>query len=270
MRMPSQYHKRYVAETGKLVPKDADRLDRLFDRIAAGETLPPRGQQAVEAGLTAHSLNDAQENPAVYDYYQWVLANCFTGNQVHEVTAKLIGMAFICANVFETDLPQPLTLNPWQIAAMKDFPLRHHRVVIVENNGVFAWLLRLHPEWPLIDQSGNDFNSAYVTLMKNLVQRGVQFTYLGDLDSRGIQIADHLLDELAIDPVEFTAIQTPANVLKWLTLKGKTDPQRTRSLTVKAPVFQQELDSLTLVKKFVEQEQLIAEYEALIATWLIK
>ncbi|WP_143462298.1 DUF2399 domain-containing protein [Levilactobacillus enshiensis] len=265
--MPSQYLKRYVTGTGKAAPKEAAQLDGLFDRIAAGETLPPRGQQAVEAGLTAHSLNDAQENPAVYDYYQWVLANCFTG-QVHEVTAKLIGMAFICANVFETDLPQPLTLNPWQIAAMAEFPLRHHRVVIVENNGVFAWLLRLHPEWPLIDQSGNDFNAAYVTLMRTLVKRGVRFTYLGDLDSRGIQIADHLLGELAVDPAEFTALQSPANVLKWVTLKGKADPQRTRPVTVTAPVFQQELSSLTLVKKFVEQEQLIAEYEALITPWL--
>ncbi|MFC6260886.1 DUF2399 domain-containing protein [Levilactobacillus fujinensis] len=266
--MPSQYRKRYVAETGKVVPKEASQLDSLFDRIAVGETLPPRGQQAVEAGLTAHSLNDAQENPAVYEYYQWVLANCFTGQQVHEVTAKLIGMAFICANIFETDLPQPLTLNPWQIAAMKDFPLRHRRVVIVENNGVFAWLLRLHPEWPLIDQCGNDFNAAYMALMRNLVKRDVQFTYLGDLDSRGIQIADHLLGELAVDPATFTALQTPENVLKWVTLKGKVDPQRTRPVTVTASVFQQELNSLTLVKKFVEQEQLIAAYETLITEWL--
>ncbi|AKP64448.1 DUF2399 domain-containing protein [Levilactobacillus koreensis] len=266
--MPSRYLKRYVAETGKAAPKEAARLDSLFNRIAAGETLPPRGQQAVEAGLTAHSLNDAQENPAVYDYYQWVLAHCFTEQQVDEVPAKLIGMAFICANVFETDLPQPLTLNPWQITAMADFPLRHHRIIIVENNGVFAWLHRRHPEWPLIDQSGNDFNSAYVMLMRTLVKRGVHFTYLGDLDSRGIQIADHLLNELAIDPAEFTALQSPANVLKWVTLKGKSDSQRTRPVTVKAPVFQQELNSLTLVKKFVEQEQLITEYEELITAWL--
>jgi len=263
------YQQRYTAATGKRVPAEADALDGLFDRIANGEVLPPRGQQAVDLGLTAHSLNDPQENPAVYDYYHWVLANYFAPEQIKEVSAKLIGMAFTCANIFTTDLPQPMTLNPWQITAMTRFPLATDRAVIVENNGVFAWLLQLHPDWPLINQSGNDFNAAYVTLMQSLESRAVRFTYLGDLDSRGIQMADHLFELLTATSIDtFTALQSPANVARWLMLAGKTDTQRTRQLTVQNPVFQKEMNSINLLGKFVEKEQLIQTYEALIIDWL--
>jgi len=265
----SEYQQQYEQATGKRVSAAADKLDGLFDRIANGEVLPPRGQQAVDLGLTAHSLNDARENPAVYDYYHWVLTNYFAPQQIQEVTAKLIGMAFTCANIFQTDLPQPITLNPWQIPAMRTFPLRTTRAIVVENNGVFAWLLQLHPEWPLINQSGNDFNAAYVDLIQALERQHVQFTYLGDLDSRGIQMADHLFNVLRQTSIEtFTALQSPANVVKWLTLNGKVDGQRTRQLTVQNSVFQKEMNSINLLGKFVEQEQLIGAYETLITAWL--
>lgn len=263
------YQQQYEAATGKRVPLEAAKLDTLFDRIANGELLPPRGQQAVDLGLTAHSLSDPQENPAVYAYYHWVLMHVFDSQQIKTITAKLIGMAFTCANIFQTDLPQPMTLNPWQIQAMTTFPLSAKQAIIVENNGVFAWLLQLHPEWPLINQSGNDFNAAYVALIQSLEQRGVQFTYLGDLDSRGIQMADHLFQVLTRTPITtFTALQSPTNVAKWVMLMGKANAERTRQLTIQNPTFQKEMNSITLFGKFVEQEQLISSYEALIQAWL--
>ncbi|KRL12759.1 hypothetical protein [Schleiferilactobacillus perolens] len=95
------------------MPIEANTLDVLFDQIAAGKTLPPRAQQAVALGFTAHGLNDAKENLALFDYYRWVLTNCFAADQFNELTAKFIGMAFTSANVFQTDLPQAITLNPW-------------------------------------------------------------------------------------------------------------------------------------------------------------
>lgn len=267
----SPYRKAYEASTGLIAPKEAEQLDDLFQRIVRGDRLPPRGQQAVDAGLTAHSLNDRRENPQLFDYYQWVLANVLTDCPVNELSAKLIGMAFTCMSIFKTDLPQPLTLNPWQIAAMQDYPLGTKQAVVIENNGVFVWLATLHPEWPLINQAGNDLNSAYIQLMQSLELRGVQLTYLGDLDSRGIQMADSLFRQLSQTSIEtFTAIQSPANVSYWLTLKGKKDVKRTRRLEVKTPVLCEELDSIRLFGKFVEQEQLISNYERLIEEWLIK
>ncbi|WP_367295745.1 DUF2399 domain-containing protein [Levilactobacillus yonginensis] len=265
----SEYSRRYEAETGKTAPIEAQQLDKLFEQIARGIFLPPRGQQAVDLGFTAHSLSDPYENPVVYQYYQWVLRNVFEKHSVNEMTAKLIGMAFTCANVFETSLPQPLTLNPWQIEEMKSFPLKTKRAVVVENNGVFVWLVHLHPDWSLINQAGNDFNEAYIKLLQRLEQRGLQVTYLGDLDSRGIQMADHLYRQLNETSIaEFTAIQTPENVSKWLTLKGKIAAKRTHRLAVTTPRFQQEMNSISLMGKFVEQEQLITDYENLIPGWL--
>lgn len=265
----TDYQQAYEAATGKRAPAEAPQLAKLFARVAAGDVLPPRGQQAVDLGLTAHSFNDPQENPAVYDYYHWVLTNCFQPQQIKELTAKLIGRVFTCANVFQTDLPQPMTLNPWQVAAMATFPLRTDRAIIVENNGVFAWLHQLHPDWPLINQAGNDFNATYLAVIQSLEQRQVQLTYLGDLDSRGIQMADHLFSVLAQTPIAtFTAIQSPVNVVQWLTLKGKPSRQRSRALAIQNPVFQKELNSINLLEKFVEQEQLIATYEPLVIAWL--
>ncbi|MCH5464802.1 DUF2399 domain-containing protein [Levilactobacillus tujiorum] len=265
----SLYREKYEQVTGRTAPAEADNLEQLFTKIATGELLPPRGQQAVDVGLTAHSLNDPYENRPIYDYYHWVLENIFNDQSVNELSAKLIGMAFTCANIFQTDLPQPLTLNPWQISALRDYPLATQRAVIVENNGVFIWLAKLHPDWPLINQGGNDFNDAYVALIQSLEARHVQFTYLGDLDSQGIKIADNLFRKLKRTTIQrFTALQSPTNVSKWLSTLGKVNPKRTQFLTIHNPVLREELDSIHLFGVFVEQEQLIAEYERLIAEWL--
>lgn len=267
----SDYVKKYEEDTGKKAPVLAHNLDLLFDKIKAGATLPPRGQQAVDAGLTAHALNDAKAMPELYRYYQWILKHCFAEIEIKELPAKLIGMAFTCANVFQTDLPQPMTLNPWQIDHMMTFPLKTKKVLVIENNGVFAWLWYLHPTWPLINQEGNDFNPAYVKLMQRLEQRGVQFSYLGDLDSKGIQMADHLLSQLAQTQVEtLMDLQMPGQVVDWLNRYGKPNRQRTRQLTINNPVLKQEMQSINLFGKFVEQEQLISEYDVLISKWLLK
>jgi hypothetical protein len=261
----------YCETTGKPAPAQAERLTPLFQQIAAGTPLPPRGQQAVNLGLTAHSLNDPRENPPLYEYYQWVLAHYFAEQPIAELSAKLIGMAFTCANLFQTDLPQPLTINPWQASQLANFPLATRQAIVVENNGIFIWLFKRHPTWPLINQAGNDFNPTYVQLLQQLEQRGLQLTYLGDLDSRGIQMADHLFQQLNHTPIEqFTALQTPTQVATWLAVNGKLDSKqkRTRQLTVHQPVFQTEMDSVCLLRRFVEQEQLIADYERLISTWL--
>jgi hypothetical protein len=261
------YWECFEQTTGKTAPQDAARLEPLFVQIAAGEKLPPRAQQAVDLGLPAHSLNDAKT--PLYQYYHWVMVHCFSDRQPNELTAKLIGMAFVCNRVFQTDLPQPLTLNPWQIERMAEFPLATQQAVVVENNGVFALLAQLHPQWPLINQGGNDFQPAYVTLMQRLVVRGVRMTYLGDLDARGIQMADTLyqqLDGLALD--DFLALQTSVRVSAWLATHGIASSKRTRQLTVTTPALQQQMNAVVLSGQYVEQEQLIADYEALIEAWL--
>lgn len=265
----SDYQQQYQQATGRPLPLNAAQLDRLFTDIAAGKKLPPRAQQAVALGLTAHTLNDPREDPALFAYYHWVLTHCFAAGQLNELTAKLVGMAFTSANVFKTELPQPLTLNPWQAPAMAAYPLRNQRAVVIENNGVFVLLLQRHPQWPLILQGGNDFNPTYVDLLQQLEQRGVQFAYLGDLDSRGIQMAEHfylLLQQTPITTV--TALQPTATIIGWLAHYGKVDRKRTRALQVVTPQFQLALDAVTTLGKFVEQEQLIDEYERLIPRWL--
>lgn len=265
----NQYREKYENQTDRRVSPHAQQLEPLFDWIATGKQLPPRGQQAVDLGFTAHTLNDSREDPEVYQYYQWVLTNCFADQSLHELSAKLIGATFTAANVFKTDLPQPVTLNPWQSGAMRSFPLVTKRVIIVENNGVFIWLLQRHPDWPLINQAGNDFNAAYLEIVQSLEKRQVKLTYIGDLDSRGIQMADYLFSQLAVTTIAtFTAIQSPTNVFQWLTQFGKTDVKRSRNLKISNPVLQKELDSIRVLQSFVEQEQLIEQYEALISKLL--
>jgi len=263
------YSVAYQRQTGKPVPAGAERLDPLFDKIAADQALPPRGQQAVDAGFTAHSLNDATEAPAIYAYYQWVLHNCLADHPVHELTSQLVGTGVVCANVFQTDLPQPLTLNPWQVEALADYPLATDRAVLIENNGVFIWLHHRHPTWPLIDQSGNDFNRSYKAILRRLTERGLRVTYLGDLDTAGIQIADRVVQMLPDQPVPtLFALQTPDQVLDWLVQFGRPDQQRARAATVQTPWLVEMLESIQTLHKFVEQEQLIAAYERLITDWL--
>ncbi|WP_424320660.1 DUF2399 domain-containing protein [Lacticaseibacillus chiayiensis] len=265
----SRYSDAFESQTGQSAPEKAAQLDQLFDQIARGKALPPRGQQAVALGLTAHTLNDPREDPPLFAYYRWVMTHCFQSGQVNELTARLIGMAFTSANVFATDLPQPLTLNPWQLKAMLDFPLKHTQAVVIENNGVFALLHQEHPDWPLILQSGNDFNDVYVQLIQHLENRGMRYVYLGDLDSKGIQMADQfarLLKQNA--PEDVAALQTPKDVRIWLADMGKRDARRTRQLNVITPVYQAEMTTIALFGKFIEQEQLMGIYEERIAAWL--
>ncbi|ERL65947.1 DUF2399 domain-containing protein [Schleiferilactobacillus shenzhenensis] len=265
----SRYTDAYAAVGRHTPPANAAVLDPLFDQIAAGRQLPPRAQQAVALGLTAHALNDRTADPALFDYYRWVLTHCFPAGQLNELTARLIGMAFTAANIFQTDLPQPLTLNPWQVPAMLDYPLAADRAVVIENNGVFALLHQDHPDWPLILQSGNDFNATYVQLIQRLEGRGMQYAYLGDIDSAGIRMADTFAGLLQrTSAAAVAALQTPADVTRWLTFYGRQDSRRTKPLTVRYPVFREEMTAIATFGKFVEQEQLMGEYEARIGRWL--
>lgn len=265
----SSYIDAFEKATGQPAPPEAGKLDQLFNQIRQGKTLPPRGQQAVAMGLTAHTLNDAREDPALFAYYRWVMTHCFNSGQVNELTARLIGMAFTSANVFDTDLPQPPTLNPWQLTPMLDFPLKNKQAVVIENNGVFALLHQEHPDWPLILQSGNDFNEVYVQLIQRLEARGIRYVYLGDLDSAGIQMADQfarLLKQTSAE--EVAALQQPTDVRLWLADLGKIDARRTKHRKVVSPVYQAEMTTIALFGKFIEQEQLMGVYEVRIAEWL--
>lgn len=257
----------YCQATGRVAPVAAERLTPLFDKIAADVALPPRGQQAVDAGFTAHTLVDARENPAIYRYYQWVLTHVLAAHPVKELTAQLIGTGFVSANLFETALPQPVTLNAWQIPHMLDFPLSTRRAVILENNGVFIWLHHRHPTWPLIAQIGNDFNVGANQMLTRLIKRGLVVTYLGDLDSVGLQIADRVAQLVPSTPSLF-ALQTPDRVSDWLVRFGRPSDRRTVRVDLTDPVLQREAVSVHAFGKFVEQESLIADYEALIARWL--
>lgn len=263
----SRYIDEYETITGKQAPKFAGNFDELFKKIEEGMQLPPRGQQAVDAGFTAHTLSDPTENPEVFSYYRWVIKNMLTSFPIKELSAQLIGTSFTTANVLQTDLPQPVTLNQWQIAKMQTINSMTKKAVILENNGVFIYLHKLHPQWPLINQSGNDFNQANNQIMLMLKKQGVKMTYLGDIDSSGIQIADHL-SRLLGNPVELFDIQTPKRVIDWLVRFGKKDTKRTKEVSIKHPLLNEEMNSIHTLGKFVEQEQLIQDYEKLIKEWI--
>ncbi|MFC6323857.1 DUF2399 domain-containing protein [Companilactobacillus baiquanensis] len=261
----SRYTKVYEKETKKRLPKDAGKLDVLFDKISSDEPLPPRGQQAVDLGFTAHTLNDAKENPVIYAYYKWILKYFFNDKPINELTANLIGTSFVSANIFQSNLPQPLTLNPWQIEQMTDISIMNKKAVIIENNGVFIWLHKKHPTWPLINQSGNNFNESYNKMLENLVKRNLKMAYLGDLDSEGIRIANRIIATIGEDAF---MIQSPNQVFEWLIKYGKNCSERTKRLEVENKILLEEMDSICTLQKFVEQEQLIDEYEVLIWKWL--
>lgn len=263
----SRYIDEYESVTGKHAPKLASNLDDLFQRIENGAKLPPRGQQAVDAGFTAHTLSDSTENSEIFNYYRWVTKNMLTEFPIKELSAQLIGTSFTTANIFQTDLPQPVTLNQWQIEKMQTINSMTRKAIILENNGVFIYLHELHPKWPLINQSGNDFNQANNQIILMLKKQGVKMTYLGDLDSSGIQIVDHL-SQLLGNPVELLDIQTPNQVIDWLVRFGKESVKRTKELKVKHPLLIEEMNSIHTFGKFVEQEQLIQEYEGFIREWL--
>lgn len=264
------YLNAYAQATGHQAPLQASLLDPLFAAMKSGTALPPRAQQAVDVGLTAHTLNDQRENPALWAYYRWVMQHYFAGQTINELSARLIGLAFTSAGLFESDLPQPLSFNPWQAGAAGELPLLAKRAVVLENNGVFILLHRLHPTWPLVLQGGNDFNATYVKLIQRLAERGVEFTYLGDLDSKGIQMAEHFASLLpAAQEKKVLAIQNPERVIGWLTSTlAKSDTARSRRLKVTSPQFEAEMDSVVVTGKFVEQEQLLSDYERLIPAWL--
>lgn len=98
----SRYSDAFESQTGQAAPEKAAQLDQLFDQIARGKALPPRGQQAVALGLTAHTLNDPHEDPPLFAYYRWVMTHCFQSGQVNELTRASS----------EWRLPRPIFLRP--------------------------------------------------------------------------------------------------------------------------------------------------------------
>lgn len=258
----TDYLKAYEKQTGIHLGLDARRLDPLFEKIAAKELLPPRGQQAVDCGFTAHTLNDPHENPAIYHYYDWVMRTIFATTPVHELPAKIIGDEIVCANIFQTEWPQPLTVNRWQVAEVLRLRLRTKQAVVIENNGVFIWLHYLHPGWPLILQSGNDFNDVHKQVILALSHR-IPLTYLGDLDIAGIQIVDTLASLIRRDGGDashLADLQSPEQVASWVAGYGIPNGNSSRiasSSTIIDPTWQQEANFLEISGQFVEQEQLI-------------
>ncbi len=266
----SPYVKRYQEETGQIPPSAAIKLDPLFNKVKAGQLLPPKGQQAVDCGFTAHTFNDPQADPEIYAYYQWTMTHLPDGQVVHELSARIIGNDFICANIYQTDWPQPTSINFWQVDAILKRPLATHRAVVIENNGVFIWLLHRHPDWPLILQSGNDFNSTYQTVVANLSQR-VHLAYLGDLDTRGLEMADRFSSRFAATSAEsLSVLQNTGQIAIWLARYGRTDHHHRiyHANQIKDPAWQEAANFLEMNGQFVEQEQLIGEYERLIPKWL--
>lgn len=102
--------------------------------------------------------------------------------------------------------------------------------------------------------------------MRRLEARGVRLTYLGDLDSKGIQMADHLFGQLQVKPLR-PCSHRPTWPSGW-PLRASRQRNGRGPLAVQTAVFQQEMDAVNLVGKFVEQEQLITEYERLIGDWV--
>lgn len=148
---------------------------------------------------------------------------------------------------------------------LENFNINSKKVIIIENNGVFIWLHQLHPDWPLINQSGNDFNKTYNEFLKMLKSKHIEMTYLGDLDSEGIRIADHLSSILQTN---LFSIQTPDRVFDWLIRYGTNDIERTNRIPITNKILLREMESINTLEKFVEQEQLISDYEQYIPEWL--
>lgn len=266
----SKYGEDFLRMAKRPLPIHAEELDHWFDLMRRGSLLPPRSIQAVYSGLVGHALSDPRVDPEHYYYYTWMVDYLASQDViVNELSAQLIGMAFVSTGVLKTDLPEPLTLNPWQVDDLMEWPLVSKKAVIIENNGVFIWLHHLHPQWPLIDQGGNDFQPAYLKLLSRFVRRGLQVTYLGDLDATGIRMADTLRQALPECPA-FLAIQSPKRLMGWLSMYGKDDVIRTQEQKVQNSELRKEMNSIVLLGKFVEQEQLLEEYEQLIEAWLLK
>ena len=265
------YVQEYERATGRRAPERAAALAPLFRKIKRGELLPPRGQQAVDCGFTAQTLTDKDVRPTVFKYYQWVLLHPLAEYPVRELSAPLMSSTATVWNVFVSDLPDPLTINQWQIEGMRKLPLRSQKVVVLENNGVAVWLHHLHPEWPLLLQGGYNLNPAYTGLVQMLEQHGVQFAYLGDLDSEGIAIAASFTDILREQtPAEVLQIQSPIQVITWIGNYGIAARKRTAGQTFGESTLQFEADTISTRGEFVEQEQLIHEYERVIPEWLAK
>ncbi|WP_268872153.1 DUF2220 family protein [Lentilactobacillus farraginis] len=121
-------------------------------------------------------------------------------------------------------------------------------------------------------QSGNDFNSTYIQVLKMLAVK-MQLAYLGDLDTTGIEMADRVTAYLgAQHATALTAIQTPGQVAQWLAGYGKAAKgNRIRTTSkLRHQVWKEEAYLLVVNQQFVEQEQLIDSYEKLIPEWLGK
>lgn len=255
----SYFLEAYQAQTGIDPGPDAGKLDPLFEKIKAKELLPPRGQQAVDCGFIAHTFNDSTVNPSIYKYYQWVLGDLLADTPPHELPANIIGDECLCTNIFATNWPQPLTVNRWQADDVLKLPLINNRAVIIENNGVFIWLHHLQPAWPLILQSGNNFNPVYKKVIRDLAQR-IKLTYLGDLDTAGIRLVDRLatiIQQSGGDFNHLAALQSPGQIASWVAGYGILDPDGQRihtDGTIRQPVWQQEANFLEIGHKFVEQE----------------
>lgn len=90
-----------------------------------------------------------------------------------------------------------------------------------------------------------------------------------DLTSTGIWIAAQFFSILKHTTAEqLLAIQTPQQVVEWLSLYGKISPSRTRAVPLEPVTFQDEANTFHVLERFVEQEQLIGDYEQLIGNWL--
>lgn len=90
-----------------------------------------------------------------------------------------------------------------------------------------------------------------------------------DLTSTGIWIAAQFFSILKHTTAEqLLAIQTPQQVVEWLSLYGKISPSRTHAVTLELAPFQDEANTIHVLECFVEQEQLIGNYEQLIGNWL--
>lgn len=259
----------YERSTNRRAPERAASLAPLFARIRAGNLLPPRRQQAVDCGFSADTLLDHGDRPTVYNYYKWVLRFPLADTPMHELAAPDLGETMTSWNVFQSEMPQPLTLNAWQVADMTMVPLQTNRVVVLENNGVAVWLHHLHPEWPLLMQGGDNFNAAYIDAVRLLEKRGVQLAYLGDLDSEGLMLAATFAELLREQtPAEVLRLQTPIHVIRWVDAYGIDDKRRTGRISLADSTMQFEADTIHSRGQYVEQEQLIAEYERIIPEWL--
>lgn len=264
----TEYQQRYTERTKQPAPKNASMLEPLFTKIQSVQPLATLMMETARCQLPAHTLIDDKTASAraLRAYYQNIIKFEFN-DTVNFRQLNLITGTITTANIIQTNLPQPVTLNSQQTQSDFNHLIESDlaTVYIIENANVFLELMLALPDISFICGNGNNSNQALIQLLQILENRLISLHYLGDLDTDGIQIAETLFQKLnKTDISTFLSIQTMANVNRCV-INGKFhSKKRTRQNRFQLAAFQHQADRIHTSGIYVEQEELFDDYCRLI------